>query len=384
MNKPIQVTLVVTAILLGTLLAGAVLVPILFKDRIVERLRTELNERLDATVTFSDVDLSLLSTFPTLTAEVTDLAIAGNGEFAGTTLIAAKSIGAGIDLLALVMESAIEIESIEVKQPEVHIVVRPDGASNYDIVREQPGETDEPSGALVFEVKRYRITNGSITYEAPELRIIIAGLEHDGRAIISGSTNQLSSETKVEALTARAGRVTYVKEAKTSLSLNLVIDTAKAELTVRALRAAVNQLALEGSGAIGWSGAGTDLDLQLASKKGLPIKALVSAIPNAYAADFAGLKASGAFSVSATIEGQLGPGDNDIPAFSASIDVRDGALKYPDMPLGISGLDLDAKLKHPGGQLDKLRIDVPKYGITVGKSHASGHLSIAHPLSQPN
>jgi len=382
--KPLKITLIVVATLVGVTLAGLALVPILFKDQIVERLRVELNERLDATVTFSGIDVSLLSTFPTLTAEVTDLAIAGKGDFAGTTLLAAKSIGVGIDLLALVMDRAIELESIEVKQPEVHVLVRPQGTANYDILQEPAEESDEPGSALAFEIKRYRISNGLVTYEAPGVRILVAGLEHDGRAIIAGSTHQLSSETTVEALTARVGGITYLKEAKTSLSLDVVLDTEKEQLTVRALGAAVNQLALEGSGTIGWGGEGTDLDLQLASKKGLPIKALVSAIPNAYAADFAGLKASGAFSLAATIQGRLGPGDEDIPSFSASVTVRDGTLKYPDLPLGISALDLDAKLTHPGGHLDKLRIDVPKYGIAAGKSHAKGHLSLTRPLSQPN
>jgi AsmA-like C-terminal region len=384
MRKPIRITLISVAALFGALLLGVVLVPVLFKDRIVERLRIELNERLDATVTFSAVDVSLLSTFPTLTAEVTDLTIIGKGEFAGITLLAARSIGAGLDVLALIMESAIEVESIEVAEPEVHVLVRQDGTANYDIVRRQEEKTDEPSGALAFEIKRYRISKGLITYDAPGLRINVAGLDHDGRAIISGSTHQLSSETTVDALTARVRRVTYLKDGKASVSLDAIIDTEQKQLTLRALRAAVNQLALEGSGSLGWAGEGTNLDVQFASKPGLPIKALISAIPNAYAADFAGLTASGAFSLAASIQGQLGPADDDIPSFTASAKVRDGTLKYPDLPLGISELNLDAKLTHPGGHLDKMRIHVPKYGIAAGKSHATGHLSVTRPLSQPH
>ena len=139
-----------------------------------------------------------------------------------------------------------------------------------------------------------------------------------------------------------------------------------------------------GQGGVGWADEGLDLDLKLASKKGLPIKALISAIPNAYAADFAGLKASGAFTFAAAIDGQLGPDDDDIPSVAVTVNVRNGALKYPDLPLGITDLNLDAKLEHPGGNLDKMKISVPKYGIVAGKSHAEGSLSIARPLSQPN
>ena len=99
MKKPIKVTLIVAVSALVALLVAAILVPFLFKDRIVERLRTELNERIDATVTFSEIDVSLLSTFPTLTARVERLAIAGKGEFEGITLLAADSIEAGVDIV---------------------------------------------------------------------------------------------------------------------------------------------------------------------------------------------------------------------------------------------------------------------------------------------
>jgi len=383
MKKPVKVTLIALASLLAVLLAGLVLVPILFKDQIVERLGTELNARLDATVTFSDVDVSLLSTFPTLTAKITDLGITGKDEFTGIALLSAKSIGAGVDLPALIMDGAIEVVSIEVVQPEVHVLVHADGKANYEIFREQEETSDESTGTLAFEIKRYRISKGSIRYETPDLSIVIAGLEHDGRAIIAGSTHELSSETTLDGLTARAGRTTYLKEAKTSVSLDALVDTERKQLTLRALRAAVNQLALDASGSVGWAGPGIDLDLQVASKPGLPIKALISAIPNAYAADFAGLKASGAFSLAVRIQGQLGPDDNDIPSFTATATVRDGTLKYPDLPMGISEINLDAKLAHPGGHLDRVRIDVPKYGIVAGKSHASGHLAVSRPLSQP-
>jgi hypothetical protein len=65
MKKPVKLALLAGTILVGLLFLGALLVPVIFEDRIVERLRTELNEELDATVRFSAIDVSLLSTFPT-------------------------------------------------------------------------------------------------------------------------------------------------------------------------------------------------------------------------------------------------------------------------------------------------------------------------------
>ena len=384
MKKPFKIALITGAALMGVLLVGLALVPFVFRDQIVERLRANLNERINATVTFSEIDVSLLSTFPILTAEVADLVITGKDNFAGTTLLAAKSIGAGVNLVALILDGAVEIESIEIDQPELRVVVMQDGRANYDIITERSAEADAQTDAVAFEIERYSISNGSIAYDAPGVDVIVTGLRHDGRAKISGSTQQLSSETTVDELTARVGRVSYLKKAKTRVALDAAFETDKESLTLHALQLAVNQLALEGTGEIGWANEGTDLDLRLASRKGLPIKALISAIPNAYAADFTGLNASGAFSLEAIVRGRLGPDDDDIPFFSAKAEVRDAALKYPDLPLGITDLNLDAKATHPGGNLDKARIDIPKYSIASGRSHARGHLSVTRLLSRPN
>lgn len=369
--------------LLGVLVVGVALVPVLFRDQIVERLRSELNDRVYATVTFSDVDVSLLSTFPTLTAEVSELAITGKGDFAGITLLTAKSIDAGIDLIGLILRREIRIESIEVNAPEVHLVVRPDGRANYDIVPEPADGPEAPDEAIAFEIKRLRIDDGSLAYVTPSVRVVVEGLEHDGRAKISGAVQELSLKTTVDALTARVGGISYLKKAKASVDVNATVDTEQERLTLHALDVAVHQLALEGTGEIGWAGDGTALELTLASKKGLPVKALISAIPNAYAADFEGLTASGTFSLAATIQGELGPDDDDLPSFSATANVQNGAFKYPDLPLGITDLVLDAKVTHPGDNLDKMRIDVPKYGFAAGKSQAKGRVTVTRPMSQP-
>ncbi len=383
MKKSTRNILIGIVAVLGVLVVGLALVPVLFRDQIVERLRSELNDRVDATVTFSDVDLSLLSTFPTLTADVSELAITGKGDFAEVTLLKAKSIGAGIDLIGLVLRREITIESIEVNAPEVHIIVRPDGMANYDIVPEQADGAATTGEAVAFEIKRIRIDDGALTYVTPSVRVIVEGLEHDGRAKISGALQELFSRTTVDELTARLGGISYVKKAKASVDVNATVDMDKELLTLHALDIAVQRLALEGTGEIGWAGEGTALDLKLASKKGLPIKALISAVPNAYAADFDGLTASGTFSLAATIQGAMGPGDEDIPSFSVTANVQNGAFKYPDLPLGVTDLLLDATVKHPGGNLDKMRIDVPKYGFAAGKSRAKGRVTVTRPISQP-
>ena len=390
MKKPVKTTLITIAAFVGLMIVSLAIVPIVLKDRVVELVHNEANERLDATVDFKTIDLSLLSTFPTLTAEVVDLEITGKGVFEGKTLLSVRSFGAGVDLFGLVRDEQLVVESITIDHPEIHVLVTEEGVANYDIVNESSEEPEEAqpeeedSDNIAFELRRYRIVDGAITYDAPGTHVSIEGLNHDGSATISGAMQSFASKTTVDALSVKLGRVTYLKKAKVGVDIEATLRTDDQHVDLDELTIAVNELSIGGSGEIGWTDDTLDLDVEVASAKGQSIKALVSAIPNAYAADFAGLQASGGFSIGANVKGQLGPDDDDIPSFLVHLLVQDSTLKYPDLPLPLTNVALDAKATHPGGNLDKMRIDVAKYAARAGQSHVSGRLAVTTPISEPD
>jgi vacuolar-type H+-ATPase subunit H len=384
MNRPLRITFLTFGTLLLLAILGLALVPLLFEDRIIELVRSELNERVDATIDFEDVDLTLLSTFPHLTVEISNLEITGKGEFEGTQLLSARAIRAGVGLFTLITQDNIEIESIEIEEPRAHVVITEEGAANYDIVAETPESVEPTAQALDFEIKHYQVDDGAVLYEQPGVRLTVDGLSHVGHLRVAGPVQTLSSETKVEAISAKFGGIQYLKKAKGSVDLDATLQSKQETLRIDQMAVAINELALGGSGSIGWGGDGLAVDVELASEQGLPVKALVSAVPNAYAADFKGMKTSGSFTIEAQVKGQLGPEDDQIPPFSVQARVRNGSVKYPDLPLALTDLELDAKAEHPGGNLDKLIVDVSKYAIAAGQSRAAGHLRVSRPLSQPH
>ena len=133
----------------------------------------------------------------------------------------------------------------------------------------------------------------------------VDGLSHHGRLRVAGPVENLSSETKIDALTANVGGINYLKKARASLDLETTVQSEQETLTLDRIRLAINELALGGSGSIAWGGEGIALDVKAASEQGLPVKALISAVPNAYAADFKGMKTSGSFAIEAQVKGQI-------------------------------------------------------------------------------
>src|SRR6185437_1967894 len=80
-------------------IATAIIIPVFFKDKIMALVKKELNEQLNATTDFKDVDISLFHNFPHLTVSIVDLSIVGKDSFKNDTLISAKSIDIALDLV---------------------------------------------------------------------------------------------------------------------------------------------------------------------------------------------------------------------------------------------------------------------------------------------
>lgn len=367
------------------LLAGILLTPWLLKDQVIELVERQISGRLYGTVAFEDVDLSLLSTFPALTIQVVGLSVAGAGEFEGVPLASVQSLRVGVDLRRLVRDDQLLIESAVVVQPEIYLIVNEDDEANYDIIKasdeEESKAEDEPQ-ALTLRLQRFEVTDGRIEYEAPGAEVVLEGLEHGGSALVDGAIYTLASTTTVESLTVRVGNVRYVRKAKASLNLSAVLDVDDKRLDVERLEVALNELSAKASGTIESVGESVRLDIELESGKGQSLRALVSAIPAAYSGDLSGLRASGTYALSAKVKGRVPSREGHAPPFSASLRVRNGKLQGADLPLPLHGIEVAATLRHPGGHLDEVAVDIRRLEVRAGEGHIEGQLSISKPLSK--
>ncbi|UCH28656.1 MAG: AsmA family protein, partial [Myxococcales bacterium] len=224
MTGSIKTTLIATGVALVLLLGALAFVPFLLEDRVLELVRTQANGRLGASVDFEDLDLSLLSTFPTLTVEINGLDVTGKGVFEGRQLASVPRLAVGLDLTRLILDEQLLIESFTLDDPELHFLVNEDGEVNYDITKgsdEEPEPTvaEAEPRAFAVRLRQFEITGGLITYDAPGIHVSIEGLDHSGSAVIDDATYALTSSTTVEALTLPLRRIRCLRNAKASLNL---------------------------------------------------------------------------------------------------------------------------------------------------------------------
>jgi len=114
-------------------IALLVLLPILFKGKLVQFAKDEINRNVNAQVDFKSASLNLFSSFPDFNLNLNGLSIVGKEKFSGDTLLAMDALSFDIDLMSVFHGAPYEIKKLELNKPFMHIIFLSDGDVNYDI-----------------------------------------------------------------------------------------------------------------------------------------------------------------------------------------------------------------------------------------------------------
>ena len=111
-------------VFLAIVIIALAITPFLFKDKIKELVLKSINEKVDATVAFEDVSLSLFKNFPKANITIDKLSIINKAPFAGDTLIYSGELNLKMSVKELFKADgeAMELESFSSKNGLVNII----------------------------------------------------------------------------------------------------------------------------------------------------------------------------------------------------------------------------------------------------------------------
>lgn len=383
MMKKIFITLLVLLVLLiGTVVA----IPYFFKDELVAAVKDTINETMNASVDFKDVDVSLLRSFPNLTLTLKDLSVIGQDEFAGIALYKADETALTMDIKSAIhaKDGPVSVKKIRLKKPEVRIIVLPQGKANYDVTKETEAKADTET-KFNMDLESYEIIDGHFVYDDRSIHYFMemTHLDHSGKGHFTESVFDLVTESSVDALTLKYGGMTYLSKVHADLDAVFNIDTKNAKYTLKDNDLKLNNLGVLADGFVQMLPDDV-IKMEMSFKApGNQFKDLLSILPAAYVKDFVQVKANGSFVLNGSVTGNLGPGD-EYPALDFVVDVKNGDVKYPDLPMAITGINWRTKLQKPQGDLNKLVIDIPTFRMKVGSDPIDGYLKLSQPMTDPH
>src|ERR687886_2195615 len=162
MKRPTRIIAAVAA-LIALVLALLIVLPLLFRDRIAQRVKVEVNRNLDAHVDWRDAGLSFFRNFPNLTLTLDDLTTVGVGRFQGDTLAAVRHLRVVLDLASVVGNvmggRPIVVRAIELDRPRLALIQLEDGTANWDITKKTPAAQPQAQASkpLAISLRRFEI-----------------------------------------------------------------------------------------------------------------------------------------------------------------------------------------------------------------------------------
>ncbi|MEA3494575.1 MAG: AsmA-like C-terminal region-containing protein [Bacteroidota bacterium] len=386
MKKTIVIIGVVILILLSTVIA----IPIIFKGKIIETVKTEVNKNLNAIVDFdNDIKLNMIRSFPDFYLKVKDLKVVNKKPFEGDTLASIGSLSLRLDIWKAI-KGNIGIKSFQLKNPNIYLHVLDDTVNftaNWDItipseeVEEEEESTDEES-TFNLPVKSYKIVNANLTYndELSEMFIETKGLTHEGSGDFSMEVFNLKTKTDIEKMTFKYEGIPFISKAKIMFKADLNIDLGKMKFTFKENKFLLNNLALNFDGFIAMPDENIEVDLSF-DAPGTDFKDLISMIPAIYKTEFKQLTAKGKMNFNGWAKGVYN--DEMMPAFEINLGVKNGMFKYPDLPAQVNNVNVDLNIKSPDANIDHMLINLKKFHAELGKEPIDASIFVKTVDSDP-
>lgn len=378
-------------VILGGVVVAVVLlllvVPLLFGGRLSELAKAKANEALDASVDWTDASLSLLGDFPNLTLGLEGLAVVNRAPFAGDTLAAADELRLTIDLMSAIRAAMggtepVLIRAVELEEPRLRLRVLEDGRANWQITK--PSADATSGGGMAIRLKRFVIEDGMISYDdrAGKLEATLVGLDQTLRGDFAQTNVDVGTAIRADSATVTFAGIRYLDHVRLALDADVAVDTKARRYELRdGTRLRLNDLQLDAAGRIAQQGEQTTLDVAVRAPS-TELKSLLSLVPAIWARDFAAVKTSGSLAVQGEVKGTYGP--RAFPAFRLDATVTDGAFRYPDLPLGASGIALDLGLRNPGGDADSTVVELRRFRAQIGDAPVEARLVVRTPISDPD
>lgn len=377
----------IIGILIVVIIALAILLPFIFKGKIIEIAKQEINKSVAAKVDFGDIGLSLFRSFPDFSLRINDLSVVGINEFEKDTLADIEKIELNLDLMS-VLSGNYEIKKIRIYRPDIYVRVLKDGKTNYDLTvpeEEKPAETAATKEEAPFKLtlKLVQIEDGNVVYDDASLptKVILKGLNHSLSGNMVGDFTNLETTTTIDKFDLDYDGVRYFSGAKVVYKAGIDADLKNEVYTLRENELKLNELFLTFAGSFAFVGEDYKLDFTFNAPK-TDFKNFLSVIPAIYAKDFASVQTQGSLKLDGMVKGMYT--ETSLPAFNVNLAVSDAMFKYPDLPKAVTGINISTAISNPGGDGDNTVIDISKFEMQLGSDPVEMKMLIKTPVSDPD
>jgi len=358
--------------------------PFLFKGKILEFAKKELNSMLTAEVDFSDLKLSFIRNFPNAYVALEDLTVVGTGEFKGDTLVAFKKFSVTVDIKSVIKMENIQVKSVLLDRAKLYAHVLENGNVNWDIMKpdEETPETPEDTSSFAFRValKKFEIRNTNVTYRDDEGKMLatLKDLNYNLKGDMTQDNADLNMNLDIAEVDFWMDGIRYLKKAHAGFVSEIAADLKNMGFTFKDNRFNLNEIILKFTGTVKMPKDDIDVDITFASEK-TDFKSLLSLIPAIYMQDFETVKTTGSLALNGDVKGTYN--EKQMPCANLNMTVDNAMFKYPDLPKSVDNINIAAKVFYDGVVFDRTTVDVDKFHFDMAGNPFDAELHVKTPDS---
>ncbi|GGZ45865.1 AsmA family protein [Mesonia mobilis] len=375
----------IVGIVLLVLILLVILTPILFKGQIEKAVKNSINNSVNATVEWEDLDLSLFSSFPDAELKLKNLSVINKAPFEGDTLATSEELALSLGIPQLFKGGPYSINELALNRAYVNIKVDSLGNANYDIAKETTADTTAQSSnggsALSLDIQHYEINNSRINYldESTKTFLRITDFNHYGNGDFTADKTNL--ETNTEAIVSfEFDSINYLNKNSLKLDADFEMDLANQKYTFLENEALINQLPLTFDGFIKINEENQELDLTFKTPSS-DFKNFLAVIPETYAKNLDGVETTGDFTVNGMIKGIVD--EEHIPMMDIAIKSDNASFKYPDLPKKVEDISIDAVLKNETGLLADTYVNLDQLDFRIDQDRFSAKGNFKNLMDNP-
>lgn len=381
----VKKVLKITGIVLLVLIVLIIVTPFLFKGKIEQLIKDNVNKNLNAKLDFSETDISLIRNFPNASIRISDLSLVNYAPFLGDTLVSAKQIDLKMSLMELFNGSGepMKLDYFSIDGAKILVLVNKEGAANYDIAKPSETEADEEESTTGFtlKVQGYQITNSSIDYrdESMGMEFIINNLNHSGTGDLSAATSKLTTKTTAK-VSFVMDSTAYLKNNSIDLDAVIGIDLTNNKYSFLDNKLLINKLPLVFDGYVQVNENNQQVELTFATPSS-DFKNFLALIPEEYSKSIEGVQTKGEFTVKGKVSGVVD--DDHIPAFDIQMASENAMFKYPDLPKAVEDIDLNVNISNKTGITNDTEINIEKFAFRIDQDKFHGNAFINNVIDNP-
>jgi hypothetical protein len=364
----------ITGIVFLSILLLLISAPFLFKSQLKDLVRKEINKNVNATVDFSDLNLTFFRSFPQATVVLKDLSIINKAPFEGDTLAVTQELLLKMSIKELFKGSGNpkKIDEISLNNAYVNIQVDSLGNASYDIAIQRDAQVEETDpDSFQFDLTHYEINNSRLRYadKTQNISLLLEDLYHSGTGDFSLAQSELKTITS-SIISLDYGGTNYLNKHKLALDAVIRMDLDEMKFTFLENGAVLNQLPLTFNGFFDVNEDHNYIDLTFKTPTS-DFKNFLAVIPETYSKNIENVQTTGDFSVNGKLEGRID--DTLIPKMDIHILSNNASFKYPDLPKSVRDINIDIKLLNTTGLMEdtyltfddmRFRIDEDRFSTT--------------------